>query len=101
MLRKLPITGSPSAQPESVSFVGGAMAEYFHQRRTKPLRVFLISLSIFSVLAAIIFPLSGLSESYITGSLFLDVAGIGLFLALLMVIMLYICKSKAKAPQSD
>jgi predicted MFS family arabinose efflux permease len=82
-----------------ISFVGGAMAEYFHQRRTTPLRVFMISLPVFTILAAIILLPLPSSKSY--AFIFLVVVGVGLLCAISMVIILRVCKPKSKAPKSD
>ncbi|WP_179403544.1 hypothetical protein [Burkholderia guangdongensis] len=86
-----------------VSFVAGAMEAYFQQRRTKPLNVFLVTFSLFTVIPAIGLPLSAPAGAPERSWVFIIVlsAGSGLFMGLLMITLLHIHRRKSKTAQLD
>lgn len=77
-----------------ISFVGGAMAEYFHRRRTPLLRIFLISLLIFTGLASVIlYPYSSEASSSFN---ILVIVGVGVTCSVSMVVLVHIFRRQSK-----
>ncbi|WGS41382.1 hypothetical protein LFL97_17000 [Burkholderia sp. JSH-S8] len=81
-----------------VSFVAGAMAEHFQQKRIPLLRTFVLTFTVFTVAFAIGLPLTAPVEARERGLLYVALisAGAGTTLGLLMVAVLRLLKPKHK-----
>ncbi|MGU7772375.1 hypothetical protein ACV229_19650 [Burkholderia sp. MR1-5-21] len=85
------------------SFAAGAMEAYFEQQRTKPLRAFLLTFLLFTLISAIGLPLAAPSDAPQRSWIFVVMlsAGLGALMGLLMLTLQHIRQRKSKAICAD